>query len=106
MENYYTKSRVETSEDCDRQFRAVRAAVRRHKPFYLFTENAFQKDLANRGDEVKDIHLNYIRNAMIYGGVKKDKVRPDMVFDFFLSNLPEGKEGEDLMLHWIRWFTS
>ena len=48
LENYYTKSRIAASPDRDRQFRTVRAVVRRHKPCYLFTDQAFKTNLSGR----------------------------------------------------------
>ena len=104
LENFYTNSRVAPSKDLDRQLRTVRTLVQRNLITYLFSDKAFKQDLTGRGQEIKQTHLGYIRNAMLHGGVKEEKAKPELVFDFFLRPLPDGQEGKDLIIHWMKWF--
>lgn len=88
----------------NKQFRFVRAVVKRHFSSYQFSENAWRTNLAGKGKEIKEMHLHYIRNAMIHVGVNKEKIFPEMAFNFFLNPIPEGKPGNDLLFHWMKWF--
>ncbi len=104
LENYYTNCRVTKHDDMNKQFRFVRAVVKRHFSSYQFFENAWRTNLAGKGKEIKEMHLHYIRNAMIHGGVNKEKIFPEIAFSFFLNPIPEGKPGNDLLFHWMKWF--
>ena len=101
LDHYYTNFQIGKSRDREQQFRMVRTVVARHFYCYQFTENAARTNLADRGKEIKDTHLNYIRNAMLHGGVNKNKIFPEMVFNFFLAPIPDGREGQDLLFHWV-----
>lgn len=104
LENYYSNYRVTKRDDLNEQFRFVRTVVKRHQSSYQFTENARRTNLSGKGKEIKEKHLNYIRNAMDHGGVNKEKIFPEMVFSFLLNPIPDGKPGNDLLFHWMKWF--
>jgi AcrR family transcriptional regulator len=104
LDHFYTAYRVERRDDMDEQFKLVSTLIKRKQSSYQFTENASRTNLAGRGEEVKEAHLNYIRKAMLHGGVNQKKLYPEMVFNFFLIPIPEGEQGKQLLFHWMGWF--
>jgi len=52
------------------------------------------------------MHLNYILEAMIEAGVIEQKRKPEMAFNFFLAPMPDGEQGNNLILHWMKWFVT
>lgn len=106
LDNYYSKVQIGNNIPREIQFEKVRTFINRNMLCYQFTAKAHKNDLANRGKEVYDIHLNYIREAMIRGGAKKDKINPEMAFNFFLTPLPNNEKGKAFFINMLKWFTT
>ena len=104
LNHFYTAYKVDRQDDMKKQFRLVSTLIKRNQASYQFTENAWRTNLAGRGEEIKESHLNYIRNAMLNGGVNKQKLYPEMVFSFLLNPIPDGEKGKELLFHWMAWF--
>jgi hypothetical protein len=104
LKNYYSNNKIVKNKDINYQLRVVSTVIKRHQLCYTFTNNSHELNLANRGNEIKQIHLNYILKAMTRGGVIKKKRKPEMVFNFFIAPMPKGEQGNDLIFHWMKWF--
>jgi AcrR family transcriptional regulator len=106
LERYYSKTRFVAEMPRDIRFSVVQTFVKRNKLCYQFTDSAFNRDLVGQGKFIHDTHLNYIREAMIRGGTKKDKINPEMAFNFFLTPLPDNKKGKEFFNNMLNWFTT
>lgn len=104
LKNYYSNNKIPKQKNIDYQLRVVRTVIKRHQLCYTFTNNSHKLNLANKGNEIKQIHLNYILEAMTRGGVIEQKRKPELVFNFFLVPMTDGEEGNKLILHWMKWF--
>ena len=106
LNNYYTKVQIRPQNPQNIQFEKVRLFIARNMICYQFTDKAHKNDLAKRGIEIYEKHIDYIRQAMIRGGAKENKINPEMAFNFFLTPLPDNEKGRDFFMNMLKWFTS
>jgi AcrR family transcriptional regulator len=105
LENYYTKFRIEPGKYDKFPFKLLFYVMLKHKICYLFTDKVSSSNLAGRGAEVKQIHLNYIKNAMGKGGItNSEKVDPELVFRNLILPLENSKNNEEFFNHMMQWY--
>ena len=105
LNNYYSKFVIDPTKYESFPFKLLFNIIVLHKICYLFTDKASQYDLANRGDEIMNIHLDHIREAMIRGGVNnQEKLNTVHVFENFCKPLRNGISNEKYMEHLMNWY--
>lgn len=105
LENYYEKFRIDPRKYDEFPSRLIFTVMLKHKVCYLFTDKAVKNNLAGRGQEIKESHLDLIGKAMSNGGVSDPKkIDPELTFNNLILPLENSENGEEFFNHMMKWF--
>lgn len=88
----------------ENRFKVFRIILSRFQVCYRFSAMAATKNLDGRGAELKQQHLEYIKNAMRQGGVDESKILPEIAFQMAMLPLPDNEVGDDFFYQMMIWF--